>query len=74
MGRLCLTRRVHEAVVITVEGVTLSVTVVAGSRDRATLLFDCPANVTVDREEVAQRKRSLAFQARENLKASKRSG
>lgn len=72
MGRLCLTRRVHETVVVTVEGVTLTVTVVAAGKDRAALLFDCPSHVTVDREEVADRKRGLAIQAREALQASKR--
>lgn len=74
MGRLCLTRRVQEAVVITVEGVELTVTVVATGRERASLLFDCPSNVTVDRREVALRKRGLAVQAREATRAAKRSG
>ena len=73
MGRLCLTRRVHETVVITLEGVELTVTVVSTGRDRAKLLFDSPSFVTVDREEVHQeKKRSLAIQAREALQASKR--
>jgi carbon storage regulator CsrA len=74
MGRLCLTRRVHETVVITVEGVQLTVTVLSTGRDRAALLFDCPEHVTVDREEVDHKKRCLAIQAREALQASKRIG
>lgn len=74
MGRLALTRRVHETVVITVEGVQLTVTVMTAANHRAKLLFDCPSHVTVDREEVADRKRGLAIQAREALQASKRSG
>ena len=75
MGRLCLTRRVHETVVVTIEGVVLTVTLVSAGRDRAQLLFDSPSFVTVDREEVHQeKKRSLAIQAREALQAAKRNG
>lgn len=55
---LTLTRKPGEAVIITVAGVEVEVTVSKVGPGRTALSFAAPREVTIDRKEVTERKRA----------------
>ncbi len=60
MGRLRITRRVSESVVVTVAGVRFTVSLADLDHGKAGLVFDAPGEVQINRAEVQARLDAIA--------------
>lgn len=60
MGKLVLSRRCRESVLVTIEGRAVTVTVESVGSDKVRLSFDAEKCVKIDRKEVADKKRGAA--------------